>query len=85
MKHYLGIDGSLEACSLCLVDGAGRIMREGKVACEPEAILLWLAVAQSVPERVGLEAGPLSPSAGGCRPRLRRRIERAALDGCTPS
>lgn len=60
MKHYLGIDVSLEACSLCLVDGEGRIMREGKVACEPEAILLWLAAAQNVPERVGLEAGPLS-------------------------
>ena len=35
MKHDLGIDVSLEACSLCLVDGEGRIVRESKVASEP--------------------------------------------------
>ena len=61
MKHYRGIGVSLEACSLCPVDGQGRFMREGRAAGEPQAILLRLAAARSVPERVGLEAGPLSP------------------------
>ena len=32
------------------------------MASETEVILAWLAGAQVLPERVGLEAGPLSPS-----------------------
>jgi predicted NBD/HSP70 family sugar kinase len=31
MKHYAGIDVSLEASSVCVVDAEGRIIREGKV------------------------------------------------------
>jgi predicted NBD/HSP70 family sugar kinase len=28
MNHYVGIDVSLEASSLCVVDGNGKIIRE---------------------------------------------------------
>src|SRR3954466_9033703 len=31
MEHYAGIDVSLEQSSVCVVDGAGRIVREAKV------------------------------------------------------
>ena len=37
MEHYAGIDVSLERSSVCVVDAAGRIVREAKVASEPEA------------------------------------------------
>jgi hypothetical protein len=37
MKHYVGIDVSLEASSVCVVDSNGNIVREGKVASEPDA------------------------------------------------
>jgi hypothetical protein len=32
MSHYVGIEVSLEASSLCVVDANGEIVREGKVA-----------------------------------------------------
>jgi hypothetical protein len=38
MNHYAGIDVSLEISSVCVVDGSGKIVREGKVASEPEAL-----------------------------------------------
>ena len=36
MEHYAGIDVSLERSSVCVVDATGRIVREAKVASEPE-------------------------------------------------
>jgi len=60
MKHYAGIDVSLECSSICVVDGDGRIVREGKVASEPGALICWFAGLGFALERIGLEAGPLS-------------------------
>ena len=37
MEHYVGIDISLELSSVCVVDGRGKIVKEAKVASEPEA------------------------------------------------
>ena len=34
MEHYAGIDVSLEQSSVCVVDAAGKIIREAKVASE---------------------------------------------------
>ena len=53
-------DVSLECSSVCLVDGSGKILRETKVASEPEALIGWFRSLGQVPERIGLEAGPLS-------------------------
>jgi transposase len=39
MEYFAGIDVSLEASSLCLVDSAGKIIRETKVASEPDALV----------------------------------------------
>ena len=60
MEHYAGIDVSLERSSVCVVDGTGRIVREAKVASEPEALVDFLRRLGLPLTRVGLEAGPLS-------------------------
>ena len=60
MNHYAGIDVSLECSSVCVVDANGRILREAKVASEPEALIAWFGSIGFGVERIGLEAGPLS-------------------------
>src|SRR3712207_9261858 len=60
MEHYAGIDVSLELSRVCVVDATGRIMREARVASEPEALVAWFRGLGLEVARVGLEAGPLS-------------------------
>ena len=60
MEHYAGIGVSLELSSVCVVDATGRIVREAKVASEPEALVAWFRRLGVQVARVGLEAGPLS-------------------------
>jgi transposase len=60
MNYYAGIDVSLEASSVCVIDGSGKIVREGKVASEPEALIAWFGSLGLSLTRIGLEAGPLS-------------------------
>src|SRR6476469_1420830 len=60
MEYFAGIDVSLEDSSLCVVDAAGRIVREAKVASEPEALVAWFRGLGFAVTRIGLEAGPLS-------------------------
>ena len=59
MEHYVGIDVSLELSSLCVLDVTGKVIREAKVASEPEALVAFLRGLDVVIGRVGLEAGPL--------------------------
>ena len=60
MTYYAGIDVSLEYSSVCVVDGAGKIIREQRIASEPEALIAWFRGLGFGLERIGLEAGPLS-------------------------
>jgi transposase len=60
MDHFAGLDVSVKDTSVCIVDDSGRIVREVKVASEPEALLLVLKDPSSHFKRIGLEAGPLS-------------------------
>ena len=60
MDHYAGIDVSLECSSVCVVDSTGKIVREDKVASEPEALVAWFGSLGFELARIGLEAGPLS-------------------------
>lgn len=60
MDYYAGIDVSLEASSVCLVDSAGKIIRETKVASDPDALIEYFVSLGLELKRIGLEAGPLS-------------------------
>jgi hypothetical protein len=60
MNHYVGIDVSLEASSVCVVDGNGNIACKGKIDSEPDALIAWLTELKLELTRIGLEAGPLS-------------------------
>src|SRR5215470_10480756 len=60
VEHYVGIDVSLELSSVCVVDGRGKIVKEAKVASEPEALVYFLKELGFPVNRIGFEAGPLS-------------------------
>ena len=60
MNHFAGLDVSVKDTSVCIVDETGKIVREVKVASEPQALLAVLRNATYCFKRIGLEAGPLS-------------------------
>ena len=60
MDYYAGIDVSLEASSVCVVDASGKIVREAKVLSESENLIDFFRDLGLAMTRIGLEAGPLS-------------------------
>ena len=49
MQHYVGLDVSVKETSVCIVDKAGKVIREVKVATKPAEILASATAMQ--PER----------------------------------
>jgi transposase len=43
MDYFAGLDVSVKETSVCIVDDTGKIVREARVASEPEALLQVLA------------------------------------------
>jgi transposase len=60
MEHFAGLDVSVKETSVCIVDETGKIIREVKVASEPDVLLPVLTNPAYHFKRIGLEAGPLS-------------------------
>jgi len=60
MDHFAGMDVSVKETSVCILDDAGKILKEVKVASEPQALLKVLGNPAYCFKRIGLEAGPLS-------------------------
>jgi transposase len=60
MDHFAGLDVSVKETSVCIVDDTGKIVREVKVASEPDTLLAVLTNPAYHFKRIGLEAGPLS-------------------------
>src|SRR2546422_8155106 len=58
MAYFAGLDVSVKETRVCIVDDAGKIVREARVASEPDALLQMLTIYRF--KRIGLEAGPLS-------------------------
>ena len=61
MKYFAGLDVSLQETAICICDEDGIVIIEGKAASEPDDLIRWLAATGLTIERIGLEAGPLSP------------------------
>jgi hypothetical protein len=47
-EHYAGIDVSLESAIICVVAASGWIVREAKVAREPEVLIGWFGRSGAV-------------------------------------
>ena len=60
MGYFAGLDVSLEETAICVVDEAGRIVREARIGSEPEALVEFFRASGMVMERVGLEACSLT-------------------------
>src|ERR1700741_4668948 len=60
VDYFAGLDVSVKATSVCVVNDTGKIMREVRVASEPEALLAVLNPPAYHFKGIGLEAGPLS-------------------------
>src|SRR3977135_3593601 len=60
MEYYVGLDVSLKQTSICVVDQAGLVVREGVVDSDPEAISVYVRSKAPEAVRIGLETGPKS-------------------------
>jgi hypothetical protein len=80
MEHYIGIDVSLELSSLCVLDATGKVVREVKVASEPEARVAFLRGldAQRPPATSHEAACPVETSVAFANAVLE------AMPGCAP-
>jgi transposase len=90
VEYFAGIDVSLKESSVCVVDTAGKVVREVKVASEPEAFVRYFDELGLPVSRIGLEAGPLSQwlhaglmAAGHDAVLLETRHVKAALSAMT--
>jgi transposase len=60
MVHFAGLDVSVKATSVCVIDDAGGVVLEQKVPTEPADIIAVLTSLGVSFGRIGIEAGPLS-------------------------
>jgi transposase len=60
VDHFAAIDVSLELSSVCIVDAAGKVVKESKVETHPEALVKFFKDFGLPLTLIGLEAGPLS-------------------------
>jgi transposase len=60
MVHFAGLDVSVKATSVCVVDDAGKVILEQKTPTEPADIIALLTSLGVSFGRIGIEAGPLS-------------------------
>ena len=57
MEYFAGLDVSVKETSVCVVDDAGRLVREVKVASEPAALLQVLRIPGQAFSGLGWKRG----------------------------
>ena len=60
MEYFAGLDVSLEETAICIIDDNGQIVREARIASEPEALVGFFRASGMAMKRVGLEACSLT-------------------------
>ena len=60
MEQYVGLDVPQVQTSVCVVDGDGKTLWQGKCASNPQAIAATIRTRAPEAVRIGLESGPLS-------------------------
>jgi transposase len=60
VKHFAGLDVSLDETTVCVVGEEGRIAKEARVPSEPEALVTFFQGLGLAVERIGLEACSLA-------------------------
>lgn len=60
MSNYVGLDVSLEATSICILNEKGKRVLEGEAESSPEAIGEFLQKTKLEIEQIGLESGNLT-------------------------
>lgn len=60
MEQYVGLDVSLKETSICVVDGSGQVICEGKVSSDVDAIASFVTRHAPSAGHIGLETGPLT-------------------------
>ena len=65
MDHFAGLDVSVKETSVCIVDEMGKIVREVKMASEPEALLAVRCIDLSRHRRRARPLPKIQVSRGG--------------------
>lgn len=60
MKQYVGLDVSQKETSVCVIDGTGQVIFEGKAKSEPGALTELLHKRAPYAERIGFETGAMA-------------------------
>jgi transposase len=71
MQYYVGLDVSVKETSVCIIDKAGKVIREVKVATEPVA---FLAVLTEEPLTLSALALRRDPYRSGCIAHWPKRV-----------
>jgi transposase len=61
MEQYVALDVSLKEISVCVIDVAGAVVFEGKVAADPKILISLIRAKAPEVVKVGLETGATSP------------------------
>src|ERR1700754_1722387 len=61
MEHYVALDVSLREISVCVIDGKGAVIFEGKTTADPASLAQLIRAKAPQVVRIGMETGATSP------------------------